>query len=144
MGQEDLRGWEWQNPRPQGNLINAIRFAKDKRHGWAVGADGAILHTRNGGFEWKEQRAPANTTLYGLYVKDKSRAVIAGASGMVLTTASGGERWIHRPTGIRDHLFSVTFAPDDALHGWAVGTFGAIVTTADGGLTWISLIRSPA
>ena len=120
----------------KGNLINAIRFAKDKLHGWAVGADGAILRTDNGGFVWKEQRSTANTTLYGLYVKDKSRAVIAGASGVVLTTVNGGERWIRRPTGVRDHLFSVTFAPDSPLHGWAVGTFGTIVATTDGGLTW--------
>jgi hypothetical protein len=45
-----FRGWEWQNPRPQGNLINAIRFTKDKLHGWAVGADGAIMRTENGAF----------------------------------------------------------------------------------------------
>jgi len=35
-------GWEWQNPLPQGNTINSIRFAADKKHGWAVGSDGAI------------------------------------------------------------------------------------------------------
>ena len=39
-------GWEWQNPLPQGNTINSVRFAADKRHGWAVGSDGAILRTR--------------------------------------------------------------------------------------------------
>ena len=62
-------GWEWQNPLPQGNTINSIRFAADKKHGWAVGSDGAILRTRNGGFEWDAQLSPAITTLYGLYVK---------------------------------------------------------------------------
>ena len=36
-------GWNWGNPLPQGNAINAIAFTKDKRHGWAIGADGAIL-----------------------------------------------------------------------------------------------------
>ena len=51
------RGWEWQNPLPQGNAISAIRFAKDKRHGWAVGADGVILYTTDGGFSWTSQRS---------------------------------------------------------------------------------------
>ena len=134
--QGELRGWEWQNPRPQGNVINSIRFAKDKRHGWAVGADGAILYTVNGGFEWKEQRSAANTTLYSIYVKDKSRAIISGAGGVVLTTVDGGVRWIKRNTNIKDHLFCVTFAPDDPLRAWAVGTFGAIIATTDGGITW--------
>src|SRR4028119_821178 len=45
--------WEWQNPLPQGNSIFAIRFAGDKLTGWAVGADGTILYTRDGGFNWQ-------------------------------------------------------------------------------------------
>src|SRR5687768_18244215 len=56
-------GWQWQNPLPQGNIINSIRFASDKKYGWAVGSDGAILRTRNGGFEWETQTSPASTTL---------------------------------------------------------------------------------
>src|SRR6185369_17159924 len=49
------REWEWQNPLPQGNAISAIRFASDKLHGWAVGADGVILYTADGGFRWENQ-----------------------------------------------------------------------------------------
>src|SRR3989442_1054064 len=52
-------GWQWQNPLPQGNAINSIRFAADKKYGWAVGSDGAILHTPNGGFEWEGLRNPS-------------------------------------------------------------------------------------
>src|SRR5258705_9644930 len=92
-------GWEWQNPRPQGNTINSVRFAADKKTGWAVGSDGAILRTRNGGFEWQPQLSPATTTLYGLYVKDKARVVISGAGGLIMTTANGGRKWITRTTG---------------------------------------------
>src|SRR5687767_9332765 len=77
--QPDRPGWQWQNPLPQGNTINSIRFAADQKHGWAVGSDGAILRTRNGGFEWDPQLSPSTTTLYGLYVRDKSRAIISGA-----------------------------------------------------------------
>src|SRR6185295_17777672 len=91
------RGWQWQNPLPQGNSINSIKFAPDKKRGWAVGANGVVLTTDNGGFEWDEQVTPANTTLYGLYVKDRSRLVITGARGVVLTTSNGGEKWVLRP-----------------------------------------------
>ena len=48
-------GWVWQNPLPQGNQLNAIHFAKDKLSGFAVGADNAILYTKNGGFTWQSQ-----------------------------------------------------------------------------------------
>ncbi|HEX2271704.1 MAG TPA: YCF48-related protein, partial [Pyrinomonadaceae bacterium] len=83
--QDTFRGWQWQNPLPQGNTINAIRFAPDKRHGWAIGSNGVVLHTDNGGFEWEEQESPAVTTLYGMHVKDRSRIVITGARGVVMT-----------------------------------------------------------
>src|SRR5258706_8216116 len=125
-------GWEWQNPLPQGNTINSVRFAADKKTGWAVGSDGAILRTRNGGFEWQPQLSPATTTLYGLYVKDKARVVISGAGGLIMTTANGGRKWITRTTGTKDHLFAVTFAPGDPMLGWSVGTFGALIATTDG------------
>jgi photosystem II stability/assembly factor-like uncharacterized protein len=138
LAQDPERGWQWQNPLPQGNSINSIRFATDKRHGWAVGSDGVVLTTNDGGFEWWQQDTPANTTLYGICVKDKSRIVVTGARGVVLTTSNGGRSWVARPSGIRDHLFAVTFAPDNILHGWAVGTFGAIIATTDGGRTWRS------
>jgi photosystem II stability/assembly factor-like uncharacterized protein len=53
------RGWLWQNPLPQGNAINAVRFAADKRHGWAVGSNGTILRTEDGGFSWEAQPGPS-------------------------------------------------------------------------------------
>ena len=57
------RGWQWQNPKPQGNPIHAIRFAADKKHGLAVGADGSILRTDDGGYDWEVQRSPVTKLL---------------------------------------------------------------------------------
>jgi len=136
FAQDPFKGWQWQNPLPQGNSINAIRFDKDKIRGWAVGGDGVVLRTNNGGFEWEEQDSTANTTLYCIYAKDRSNLVISGARGTILTSRNGGEKWVLRKTGIRDHLFSIAFAPDNPLHGWSVGSFGAILSTTDGGKTW--------
>ena len=92
-GQSVDRGWEWQNPLPQGNAIAAIRFAKDQRHGWAVGADGVILYTTDGGFSWASQRTRVVATLNGLCVFDRRRAIAVGARGTVLRTLNGGKRW---------------------------------------------------
>src|SRR5215213_7007535 len=139
--QDPFRGWQWQNPLPQGNSINAIRFAPDKKRGWAIGNSGVVLTTNNGGFEWEEQTSPAKTTLYGMYVKDRSRVVITGAGGIVLTTSNAGGKWVLRQSGVRDHLFAVTFAPENPKLGWAVGTFGSILATADGGKTWKTQAR---
>jgi photosystem II stability/assembly factor-like uncharacterized protein len=138
--QQSERAWVWQNPLPQGNAIYAVRFASDKRTGWAVGADGVILHTVDGGFRWEEQHAQMPVPLYGLYVKDAKTAVAVGARGLILTTSNGGRRWVTHETGAKaqgaNHLYSVSFAPD-ALRGWAVGSYGEIVKTYDGGRTWL-------
>ncbi|MEJ7618548.1 MAG: YCF48-related protein, partial [Pyrinomonadaceae bacterium] len=131
------RGWLWQNPRPQGNMLYAVRFAADHLRGWAVGADGVILHTVDGGFSWASQKSPAATALYGVCVLDKNRVVIVGSRGIVLSTDDGGGKWALRPSNTKDHLYAVTFAPSSAFkRGWAVGTYGRILTTNDGGLTW--------
>ncbi|HEV3469974.1 MAG TPA: hypothetical protein VG148_11680, partial [Pyrinomonadaceae bacterium] len=142
--QGSARAWLWQNPLPQGNAIFAVRFAADKRTGWAVGADGVILHTGDGGFRWEEQHSGTAVPLYGLSVLDARTAVAVGSRGQVLTTSNGGDRWAARETGVKDHLFSVAFAPaakgtsgqDDAAEGWAVGSYGQIIKTSDGGRTW--------
>src|SRR5256714_6435094 len=136
--QQTERVWLWQNPLPQGNAIYAVRFAADKQTGWAVGADGVILHTLDGGFRWEEQHAQTPVPLYGLFVKDARRAVAVGARGLVLTTDNGGRRWGVYPTGDKkhtNHLFCVAFAPD-APHGWGVRGYGAILKNSHGGGTW--------
>ena len=132
------QGWAWQNPLPQGNAIHAVRFAADKLTGWAVGADGVILRTRDGGFRWDEQHSRTAVPLYGLYVKDARRAVAVGARGVVARRRPDGGEQVEaarRPSRQRDHLYGVAFAPD-AAHGWAVGSYGQIVKTPDGGRTW--------
>jgi photosystem II stability/assembly factor-like uncharacterized protein len=121
--QTSSRGWEWQNPLPQGNAINAIRFAGDKLHGWAVGADGVILYSADGGFRWHYQPTRLVNTLNAVYVFDRQRAFAVGARGLVLETRNGGDRWIQLKTPVKDHLYSITFAADSLSRGWAVGTY---------------------
>ncbi len=124
------RGWEWQNPLPQGNSINCIRFAPDKMHGWAVGGDGVILRTDDGGFSWETQTVGKAIGLNSIYVFDRQRAFIVGARGTILSTHNGGDRWIELKTPTKDHLYSITFARDDSKHGWAVGTRSSTRTSA--------------
>lgn len=43
--------WFWQNPLPQGNVLNSVEFINSNT-GWAVGDKGTILKTTNGGINW--------------------------------------------------------------------------------------------
>src|SRR5687768_2336386 len=71
-------GWVWQNPRPQGNPLLSIHFAKDKLHGLAVGSDNTILRTEDGGFTWRRQAGPEGITYSDVFVIDRSNAVAVG------------------------------------------------------------------
>ena len=43
--------WFWQNPLPQVNALNSVYFI-DTNTGWAVGDDGTMLKTTDGGLTW--------------------------------------------------------------------------------------------
>ena len=47
-------GWFWQNPLPQGNNLTSVKFINTTT-GWAVGIEGTILRTTNGGTNWTSQ-----------------------------------------------------------------------------------------
>ena len=112
----------------------------------AVVAIGATLVILTGGFDLRfTSRAsrhpvlacPPGTVLTQPAGEPHSNQIARdGARGVVMTTSNGGSKWVLRKTNIRDHLFAVTFAPQDRLKGWAVGTFGSIIATTDGGKTW--------
>src|SRR5215203_3283018 len=126
-------GWVWQNPRPQGNELLSIHFTKDKRYGFAVGADNTILRTRDGGFSWDRQTSPLDLTLSSVFVKDKRNAVIVGTRGSIFVTDDAGDKWKQVASPARDHLYGVTFTGEESQIGWASGTYGRILKSADGG-----------
>ena len=98
------RGREWQNPLPQGNAISAIRFAGDKLHGWAVGADGVILYTSDGGFRWETQPTRLVNALNGLYVFDRQHVFAVGARGLILETRSRNSQNLRERPSLFDYV----------------------------------------
>jgi photosystem II stability/assembly factor-like uncharacterized protein len=57
----------------------------DKKKGWAVGKDGLILKTTDGGKKWTEEKSPVEKTLYGLHLDEKGKTGIAvGEGGTVI------------------------------------------------------------
>ena len=76
-------GWFWQNPLPQGNDLSCVAFS-DAAHGWAVGADGTILATSNGGATWSGQSSGTTSDLYGVAFSDASHGRAVGQRGTIL------------------------------------------------------------
>ncbi|MFL6375126.1 MAG: WD40/YVTN/BNR-like repeat-containing protein, partial [Pyrinomonadaceae bacterium] len=135
FGQRSADGWQWQNPLPQGNPLYSIQFAPDKVTGYAVGSDGTILRTENGGFDWMRQDARTTVSLSGVFVRDEDTAFAVGSRGTLVTTLNGKD-WRPVPIDTKDHLAAIVFAGKDRNVGWIVGTYGRILKTIDAGLTW--------
>jgi photosystem II stability/assembly factor-like uncharacterized protein len=66
----------------------------------AVGANGAILSTRNAGGRWYSQRNPlagSSTVLYRIACVGRSTCYVVGRPNVVLVTRNGGVTWrVHR------------------------------------------------
>lgn len=120
-------------PRTRQSL-RAVFFISTQ-NGWAVGDQGTILHTEDGGKHWKAQSAPTNQDLASVVFVNGQRGWVAGSEGTILHTKDGGRNWISQSARTRQSLTSIKFL--DEQRGWAVGTGGVILQTANGGQTWL-------
>lgn len=85
------------------NLASLAVFGSDA---WAVGHDGVILHSSDGGLHWEMQRQDP------------------------LKDGAGFDRDPRQGAPLLDVMFT------DAMHGTAIGAYSLFLATADGGKTW--------
>ena len=128
--------------------LRAVHFS-DERAGWAVGGNGALVSTADGGRNWKVRARPTEDTLRDVFFNDAlngwlvcERSVYAlaraeEARSYLLRTTDGGETWSRVAVTAGDAgvlLARVVFATPE--RGWAFGEMGALYSTRDGGATW--------
>jgi len=114
-----------------------IEFANDK-HGIAVGLDGRIAETTDGGQDWNFQAnnvADYIDPFYSATILGDGTRWVVGASGQVVK-GGPGEQFARGDLGskVNNWIRRVRFVDDQ--HGWLVGGFGLIMNTDDGGKTW--------
>ncbi len=117
-------------------------FFHNENIGWAVGVQGVILRTTNGGHDWKEigQVEVADEVQQDLSFQQKIQAMQSGlrtqSTGIADGRSGGAERY-------RCRFESVHFI--DEKTGWVAGGYnvpylnhsrGIVLKTSDGGLTW--------
>ena len=129
-------GWTWTAQRSglaDVGRLQAVDFV-DRWQGWAVGADGAIVHTADGGLSWRRQSSGVTVDLEGVSFANSTLGIAVGASATVLRTSDGGLTWrtVEAPTGADLKGVALT----GAEIGYAAGYYGALLGTDDGGATW--------
>ena len=93
-----------------------VSFA-DALHGWAVGMNGVILATTDGGVTWTVQNWGAAAWLYDVAFPDASRGWAVGSDGTIIATSDGGATWTAQDSGTTEYL-TVSSSPTPATAGW--------------------------
>jgi photosystem II stability/assembly factor-like uncharacterized protein len=137
-------GQEWrQVPSPVDVMLVRLYFS-DALRGWAVGYDGVVLHTEDGGEQWRIQRwSPGDRTLYDVIFLDQRRGIAVGGYGTYLSTDDGGETWVEEDLDISLpglHFNAITQLGDGSL--FLSGERGLLALSHDDGMHW-QVVDSP-
>ncbi|WP_419709619.1 WD40/YVTN/BNR-like repeat-containing protein [Pseudomonas sp. NFX224] len=124
----DDKGVTWRQVAvPVSTDLTAVTFATGQ-DGWAVGHDGVILHTKDGGLTWEKQLDGWQASrliedFYQAHASDDEsvQAAIKESKGIASTAPSMS-------------FLDVWFK--NRQEGFVVGAFNLILKTNDGGVTW--------
>jgi len=78
-----------------------------KNIGYAVGEEGIIFKTTNGGANWFSQFSATTNPLYCVFFLNPDLGYAVGANGTILKTINGGTSWQPQNSGIGNRLNSV-------------------------------------
>ena len=109
----------------------------DPDHGWAVGQDGAIVATSDGGETWQAQDSGFELTIRGVDFSDTLTGWAVGHLGLILHTTDGGQTWVQaaHEAALGLDLIHVSFTSPNS--GWIIAERGGFtLRTSDGGATW--------
>jgi photosystem II stability/assembly factor-like uncharacterized protein len=150
----DDNGGTWRQARvPTTRMLTGVYFI-DRLHGWAVGHDGLILASDDGGEQWRlqrdglvlqhqlnlENREAAHRRVEEVQERletadEAARVQLATDLEEARSELESAEATLQEAE-FTAPLFDVWF--QDANHGWAVGAFGTLAATRDGGQHWVS------
>lgn len=107
--------------------------------GWAVGSNGTIRKTSNGGLTWSAQLSGTDQELQVVHFIDENIGWITGGgvtaqAAPMLKTIDGGENWESLSYGFNAFFIKDLFFVDENV-GWAIKT-DSIYRSTDGGITW--------
>jgi photosystem II stability/assembly factor-like uncharacterized protein len=139
----DGRSWS-QVEVPVDATLTRVRFV-DAEHGWAVGYDGTVLRTEDGGGSWALLQFDPDWArpYYDLHFFDATNGLLAGANGSLMATADGGQTL--EPIEVeafedQQNLYNLVALGDGSL--LIAGERGFLARSQDRGVSWQRL-RSP-
>lgn len=126
--------------------VHALQFI-DQSEGWAVGDDGVVWHSIDGGATWERQKTGTRAGLRAVHFQTPYTGWAVGrhdqpggvSVGVMLKTTDGGLTWEEVGTNVMPGLHAVRFFDEktgfvcgDGTDAFPSGMF----ETADGGASW--------
>ena len=113
----------------------------DAQTGWAVGGNGVIINTTDGGNNWAEQISGTTNYFNSLFFVSATEGWAVGGNfspflGIIYHTTNGGSIWTAQIDTLPKQLNSILFI--SSITGWAAGEGSQILKTTDGGLNWLA------
>ncbi len=103
--------------------------------GYAVGANGKVVKTVNGGSSWTNLSFPSTSLpLKDVEFIDPTTGYIGGNGGYVYKTTNGGVSWSDVFVSGLWEIQQIYFVSQDT--GWAIDNYGVVAKTIDGSATW--------
>lgn len=126
-------GWEFKSSITNNNGLYHIHFP-NPFIGYAVGENGTIIKTTDGGESWFLQESGTTHHLRSVYFLSSDTGYIVGYQSLFMKTTDGGNNWTYQINVFPTAMYSVYFT--DVENGHAAGHLGYICRTTDGGNTW--------
>ena len=139
----DNQGGEWKRANVKQDrqaLLVSMAFSKDKKVGMAVGHEGWILRTQDGGKTWEEVAFDKENgePLMSIAQLPSGEWVAVGAFGRALHSLDGGNSWQAwpLPEEVQDKHLNRIAHSDDGQYWLIAGELGLLVESKDFGQTW--------
>ncbi len=125
-------GFTWrQVATPVSVSLTAVHFV-NARSGWAVGHQGVILHSADGGEHWQLQLDGKQAAQLALATV-QAQKILPNADPLEHERRlKNAERLVEE--GVDKPFFDIHFQNEHI--GWAIGAYGLCFHTTDGGQTW--------
>lgn len=124
----------WDMQYLQTYQLNDIVFSS-ANYGVAVGANGKVYYSSNGGYTWDESSSHATIeTLNSLCYTDGGQTVYAvGSQGAIIVSYSAGVSWSSLNSGVTNALFAIDNVGDYRIAGGIATT----ILKSDNGNNWV-------
>jgi photosystem II stability/assembly factor-like uncharacterized protein len=122
--------FEYQNPFYTPESINSIQFVNQT--GWAVGNNGLILKTSNGGQNFSQQSSSSKSNFNKVFILDSLTTYVLDDSARILKTSNSGNYWT-QISAFNTPINDIHFINQNT--GFLTSEF-QIGITSNGGVNW--------